>query len=180
MQETVIDLIGKRKTEHTAEDLVGVLDTAFVVFDVDIGRKGEQKDVQKIQHREPQHRAEKEVHSATAFRGFLQKGIEAEVEAGQYGKVLKSFMSGCPSLSKVQDNDAGACPWYCYHCPGWVLPIMSKVGYYYVYDLISLDMPRCQTTICEHIEDARAQLKLVLKRHKGDRTLVRWNFPEED
>lgn len=102
------------------------------------------------------------------------------IEDGQYGKVLKSFMNGCPSLAKVQDNDAGSCPLYCYHCPGWVLPLMSKVGYYYVYDLISLDMPRCQTTICEHIEDARAQLKLVLKRHKGDRTLVKWNFPEQD
>ena len=67
-----------------------------------------------------------------------------------------------------------------WNCPGWVLPLMSKVGYYYVYNLIDLQMPRCQAMICEHIEDAREQLKLVLKRHKGDRTLVKWNFPEED
>ena len=99
---------------------------------------------------------------------------------GKHGLISKGFMNGCPSLTKVIDNDAEPCREYCLHCPGWVLPLMSKVNIYYVYDLISLDMPRCQTTICEHIEDAREILKTVLKRHNGDRTLVKWNFPEED
>lgn len=106
--------------------------------------------------------------------------IDIYIEQGKHGKILKSFMNGCPSLAKVIDNDAGPCREYCYHCPGWVLPLMSKVGYYYIDDLIALDMPRCQSTICEHIEDAREQLKIILKRHNGDRTLVKWNFPETD
>ena len=106
--------------------------------------------------------------------------LDQYIENGQHGKILKFFMNGCPSLSKVQDNDAGACSMYCSHCPGWIMPIMSKVGFYYIYDLVSLDMPRCQAIICEHIEDARVQLKMVQKRHNGDRSLVKWNFPAED
>ena len=106
--------------------------------------------------------------------------LDQYIENGQHGKILKFFMNGCPSLSKVQDNDAGACSMYCSHCPGWIMPIMSKVGFYYIYDLVSLDMPRCQAIICEHIEDARVQLKMVQKRHNGDRNLVKWNFPAED
>lgn len=49
----------------------------------------------------------------------------------------------CPSLSKVVDNDAAPCPSYCNHCPGWILPIMTKVGHYAVYNLISRTELRC-------------------------------------
>jgi len=49
----------------------------------------------------------------------------------------------CPSLSKAMDNDAGACPQYCNHCPGWILPIMTKTGHFAVYDLVSRTEPRC-------------------------------------
>ena len=50
----------------------------------------------------------------------------------------------CPSLSKAVDNDAGPCPEYCNHCPGWILPIMTKAGFYAVYNLIDRKVPRCE------------------------------------
>ena len=50
----------------------------------------------------------------------------------------------CPSLSKAVDNDAGPCPEYCNHCPGWIMPIMTKAGFFAVYNLIDRQLPRCE------------------------------------
>ena len=57
------------------------------------------------------------------------------------------FMRKCPSLGKVVDNDAGPCPKYCLHCPGWVIPLIEKVGFTCEYNLVALDDPRCVATI---------------------------------
>jgi hypothetical protein len=49
-------------------------------------------------------------------------------------------MERCPSLSKVLDNDATACKYYCDHCMGWVRPVMEAAGLYAVLDMES----RCE------------------------------------
>ncbi len=90
--------------------------------------------------------------------------------------VLKFAMHGCPSLGKVLDNDAGASAIYCNHCPGWVLPIMTKAGFYCVYDLVATDIPRCQMAIFKHRADAEKELALVRKRHPGHSELFASNL----
>ncbi|NLL84049.1 MAG: hypothetical protein GX230_07400 [Lentisphaerae bacterium] len=52
-------------------------------------------------------------------------------------------MERCPSLSKVQDNDATPSPHYCDHCPGWVDPVLRAAGLYPANDIISRTEPRC-------------------------------------
>ena len=58
-----------------------------------------------------------------------------------------SHMSRCPSLSKVLDCDAEPCAKYCDHCAGWVLPLMTKCGYYYVENIIGRKTPECVSVI---------------------------------
>ena len=60
----------------------------------------------------------------------------------------------CPSLSKNLDNDAGVCEKYCRHCPGWVMPIFTKSGFYCVYDLIDLLKPTCSMNVFAIKEEA--------------------------
>lgn len=71
----------------------------------------------------------------------------------------------CPSLSKVMDNDAGACPQYCSHCPGWILPIMTKAGFYAVYNLFSLTEPRCEMYVYSSREKAVAKRDELVHVH---------------
>lgn len=52
-------------------------------------------------------------------------------------------MEQCPSLSKVLDNDAAACEFYCDHCMGWVGPVMQTAGLYAVMDMESRSEPHC-------------------------------------
>ena len=56
-------------------------------------------------------------------------------------------MSRCPSLSKVLDCDAEPFNGYCDHCAGWVLPLMTKCGYYYVENIIGRKKPECASVI---------------------------------
>ena len=56
-------------------------------------------------------------------------------------------MNRCPSLSKAMDNDAGAFPRYCDHCPGWIMPLVEKAGFRCEYDLIDRTLPRCRMTL---------------------------------
>ena len=89
---------------------------------------------------------------------FCQKGLAGMYEYWEHIKLEENcdminkldedcysfeFFS-CPSLSKAVDNDAGPCPEYCNHCPGWILPIMTKAGFYAVYNLIDRKVPRCE------------------------------------
>ncbi|MDD5729497.1 MAG: hypothetical protein PHV59_13135 [Victivallales bacterium] len=57
---------------------------------------------------------------------------------------LQGGQNVCPSLSKILDSDATPCRKYCLHCPGWVLPLLGKCGYYAVYNVIALDKPQCR------------------------------------
>ena len=56
-------------------------------------------------------------------------------------------MSRCPSLSKVLDCDAEPFNGYCDHCSGWVLPLMTKCGYYFVENIIGRKKPECASVI---------------------------------
>jgi hypothetical protein len=64
-------------------------------------------------------------------------------------------MNECPSLSKVQDNDAAPMGRYCDHCAGWIGPIMDKTGYHLVYDVISRTEPRCVMKVFKDEAKAR-------------------------
>ena len=63
-------------------------------------------------------------------------------------------MKCCPSLSKVLDCDAAPCNKYCDHCAGWVLPLMTKCGYYYVENIIGRKVPECVSVITPYKEMA--------------------------
>ena len=97
---------------------------------------------------------------------FMEKGLEGMEEYWGHIRVEEnciissyiedgvrySHMEKCPSLSKVLDNDAGACEKYCLHCPGWVLPLMTKCGFYAIKYQRALDVPECFTACSEHRE----------------------------
>ena len=75
-------------------------------------------------------------------------------------KMLSSGSNICPSLTKNLDNDAGICEKYCMHCPGWVIPIFTKTGFYCVYDLVDLLEPTCSMNVFairEEAEDFKRQ-----------------------
>ncbi len=92
------------------------------------------------------------------------------------GKSYTFIMHNCPSLGKVMDNDAGPCDIYCRHCPGWIFPLMTRTGFYAVYDLVGLDVPRCVLKVFAEKEDAEAYKKLALKRHPDNPDLIISNF----
>ena len=77
-------------------------------------------------------------------------GLDLELEDGE----LHSYMSKCPSLSKVLDNDASASPSYCQHCPGWSLPVSTAAGFYEVYDLMEPDQPHCESWLYDDADRA--------------------------
>ncbi|MBQ6471914.1 MAG: hypothetical protein IJJ33_08020 [Victivallales bacterium] len=100
------------------------------------------------------------------LRLFMEKGLQGMEE--YWGKirveencictsrvengVRYSHMSRCPSLSKVLDNDAEPCGKYCLHCFGWVAPLMTKCGFYYIKYQRALDCPECYAVMSEHKE----------------------------
>ena len=64
-------------------------------------------------------------------------------------------MNRCPSLSKVLDCDAEPCCKYCDHCAGWVQPLMTKCGFYYVSSIVGRKTPECVWVITPDKEVAR-------------------------
>jgi hypothetical protein len=83
-------------------------------------------------------------------------------------------MTMCPSLSKVTDNDAGPCPKYCDHCPGWVGRVIAMAGFWMVYDLVGRTTPQCEFWVFKSREDAEAK-RAELAALRGD-DLVKTNF----
>ena len=71
-------------------------------------------------------------------------------------EVRYSHMSRCPSLSKVLDSDAEPCRKYCLHCPGWIAPLMTKCGFYYMKYLRALDQPECYSVFSEYKDKIEA------------------------
>ena len=80
----------------------------------------------------------------------------------------------CPSLSKAVDNDGGACPEYCNHCPGWILPIMTKAGFFAVYNLIDRQQPRCEMFV--YADKAQALAKQAELEGKYTPDVILTNF----
>jgi hypothetical protein len=64
-------------------------------------------------------------------------------------------MDRCPSLSKVLDNDASPCEWYCDHCMGWIEPVMREAGLYAVNDMHSRREPHCVFRVYTDPQKAR-------------------------
>ena len=65
-------------------------------------------------------------------------------------------MNKCPSLTKVLDNDAAPMERYCDHCAGWIGPIMDKLDYHLVYDVIDRQKPHCVMQVFRDAEAAHA------------------------
>ena len=87
---------------------------------------------------------------------------------------LELRMNVCPVLSKVLDNDAGACRVYCDHCPGWCGRVIAQAGHYMVYDIVSRTEPVCDMFV--FTERARAEAKYAeLVALRGE-DLVKTNF----
>lgn len=74
----------------------------------------------------------------------------------------------CPSLSKAVDNDAGACPQYCNHCPGWILPVITKAGFFAVYNLIDRQTPRCEMFVYAGKAEASRKASELIERYGRD------------
>ena len=66
--------------------------------------------------------------------------------------VRYTHMKKCPSLSKVLDSDAEPCLKYCLHCSGWIGPLMTKCGFYYIKYQRALDQPECYSVFSEYRE----------------------------
>ena len=102
---------------------------------------------------------------------YYEKIYKEENCQGEYtlkGHELILSMTKCPSLSKAIDNDAGACPKYCLHCPGWTMPLYTKAGLFQVYDLMGLDNPQCIEYIYDDKELALAKYnELIATREPG-------------
>lgn len=84
--------------------------------------------------------------------------------------------SECPSLSKAIDNDASLCPEYCNHCPGWILPLMSKTGHFAVYNLVDRKVPRCEMYVYRDMRLAKAKRDELVARYGED--VVKASFDE--
>ena len=56
---------------------------------------------------------------------------------------------------------------YCDHCAGWIGPIIDKVGYHLVYDVIDRTKPQCVVKIFKDKEEA-------LKEEKKVKLLMGW------
>jgi len=81
---------------------------------------------------------------------------------------LELRMNACPSLSKIQDNDAKPMERYCDHCAGWIGPIMDTLGYHLVYDVIDRQEPQCVMRVFKDKQKA-------LESEKRAQLLMRWS-----
>jgi len=86
-----------------------------------------------------------------------------------YDDRLEINMNRCPSLSKAMDNDAGAFPRYCDHCPGWVIPLLEKAGYQCEYDMVDRAVPQCRMTIYPADPGRPSRVLLSGCRHEAER-----------
>ena len=96
--------------------------------------------------------------------------MEAELTAdGYHLRMLK-----CPSLTKALASDAGACPVYCDHCPGWVLKVLSVAGYWGVYDMVSRTESVCDLWVYADRALCRKKYEESLAKRGPD--LIRTNL----
>ena len=87
---------------------------------------------------------------------------------------LFQHMNKCPSLTKALDSDAGPCAVYCDHCPGWVMKVLSRAGYWGVMDLLDRTKPVCDTWIFADRQLARRKYEERIALHGKE--LVKTNL----
>lgn len=87
-----------------------------------------------------------------------------DMQGTLYADRYELVMSRCPSLSKALDNDAGAFPRYCDHCPGWIIPLLEKAGYSCEYDIIDRTMPQCRMIIYPAVPDRPSRVQVSGKK----------------
>ena len=119
---------------------------------------------------------------------FCKKGLQGMYEYWEHIRIeencdmeiflepecFHSKMAVCPSLTKVTDNDGGACPKYCDHCPGWILPLMTKAGFFAVYNIIDRKKPVCEFFVYEKQDSAQKKLVEMLEVYSED--VIKCNF----
>lgn len=88
---------------------------------------------------------------------FEEENCDAECSATETH--FDAFMHKCPSLTKAIDNDAGQMPRYCDHCPGWINPLMRKIGFFPVFDIESRQEPHCHFQVFTDEKDAKEAAK---------------------
>lgn len=86
----------------------------------------------------------------------------------------------CPSLDKNKDNDAGGCAAYCKHCPGWILPIMTKAGFYAVYNLIDCNISKCEMYVYRDREKAENKYSELRKIYSSDVLMTNFDGVENE
>ncbi|MBO5668577.1 MAG: hypothetical protein J6S43_05575 [Lentisphaeria bacterium] len=109
------------------------------------------------------HFMEKGLQGMEEYWGQIRVEENCIMSSEVVGDVRYSHMKKCPSLSKVLDNDAEPCEKYCLHCPGWVAPLMTKCGFYYIKYLRALDVPECGSVFSDNLEKISA-IRQNLKR----------------
>ena len=80
-------------------------------------------------------------------------------------------MNTCPSLSKAIDNDAGVCPKYCLHCPGWTMPLYRKAGLFQIFAVMGQENPQCCEWIFEEKSHAEEKYQDLLSSFPEDQLL---------
>ena len=110
----------------------------------------------------------------TAFAVKIRKEENCDLDIILNDGELILKMNTCPSLSKAIDNDAGVCPKYCLHCPGWTAPLYQKAGLYQIFDVMGIENPQCIEWIYEAPERAKAKYKELLKSRPAEE--LRINF----
>ena len=85
------------------------------------------------------------------------------------------MMNTCPSLSKAIDNDAGVCPKYCLHCPGWTAPLYKKAGLYQIFDIMGIDNPKCCEWLYEDLNRAKAKYQELLKTRPAEEITINFS-----
>ncbi len=87
---------------------------------------------------------------------------------------LRLIMHRCPSLAKALTSETGACPIYCDHCPGWALRVLTRAGFWEVYDMVSRTEPVCEEWIYADRAKCRAKYEELVAKRGPD--LVRTNL----
>ena len=88
----------------------------------------------------------------------------------------QSRQNRCPSLTKALESDAGACGAYCNHCPGWVLRVMTRAGYYCVFNIKDRKVAQCEKFVSGDRALAETKKREWLRTYSPD--LVFDNFDE--
>ena len=109
-----------------------------------------------------------------------EENCDMDIELLDEGHGLMLHFKFCQSLAKAIDNDAGVCPKYCLHCPGWTGPLDRKAGLYYVKDLGDLQKPECWTWDYDRIEPAMKKYRELCESGLGDRIRINFPVPEKE